>query len=332
MDKKFIYLLIIFVIVAIAATIKLRSESEIKKENIELISYKMLSETAKLEIRSKKAESLLVHNDKEWVVQNRFSQPADFSKIKNFIKNLKSMDIIDHFKPDNGVLKRQDLLPPEGKENSGVSIKLLDKNNKTIFSMIAGKRRKKGGEFIYLPDKKEIFSIKSYIYTDTEAKEWLKSNLIDIKKDKITKISLVDNKGKNILTLAKNKETLKREIIFPEKIKGTDLKNINFDNNKIDKFFSALQGLELRDIKNKNKQNEYKFKAVFETENGSKIAVNLMNNKGKDNYIALKVIKKANKDKFPVRAKPEQFIYEISKWDFENFITDPKDFLKKTTE
>ncbi|PIE74731.1 MAG: hypothetical protein CSA18_03450 [Deltaproteobacteria bacterium] len=314
MDKKIIFLVIAALVLGGGLFFKTK-KNEIKDLK-ETPDYETLAKTVQIEIISSNDKIILLRNKDKWTVKNRFDFQADFSEINELIKELKNMNFLHSFKADKESLEKLSLLNPEKNKNkSGTLICLKDKNGKTLFSIIAGKKREKGGQYIKIPGKDEIFISASQIYLDLSPAFWIKKQALDIKKDDISEITLLSEKNKKIYQIKKDNK-IKYKIIYPDK------KDLSPDKNKIDSLFSSLSGLEIKDIISPVEKNQFSYKFIFKTQHKDIITIFIENKDKGRIYFNIKNNDK-NKKTF-ISAMMENFILEIPVWKFEKFIIDPE--------
>lgn len=319
MDKKIIFLIILFLILGGAVLLKFQGETT-KKEKKEFLSYETLSKIKTIEIVSGKDKTILKDIDSNWVVENKFNFDADFPKIQRLIDNLKNIKIIHNFETDEQNLNTLELVDPVNKKGRLISLK--DKNGKDIIKITAGKVRAKGGQYIKTDKTNDVMLIENELFIDSSSEKWLKKDLIKAKDLKIDKVSLFSDKDKKIFELKNNQETLNIDIAYPQ----DKTKVVNQDKAK--DLFEILSNLDMKDI-NAEKETDQKFqyKFLFETKDKNKLIIFIHD--AAKHLVSIHPESEQLEKSLGLNSKIKNYIFELSKWDFENFILETENLYSQ---
>jgi len=135
--KTLIILLIILGALAGTGTLVFRLKAPERSNGrlgTQLLARLPVNKIVAITIKDSEQTVFLEKNEDAWMVKNRFSYPADFSKISYFVRNLKEMKIGRQFKSSEDTLKRLSLKEPDDQEASsdekGTRIHLKGKDGK----------------------------------------------------------------------------------------------------------------------------------------------------------------------------------------------------------
>jgi hypothetical protein len=97
------------------------------------------------------AELNLVYDRELWRVRERNNYPADFHKISDLLIKLKALKVVEAETVDPSELGHVDLAAPGSGPNSGTLVEFLDAKDKTLNSLLVGKRQTPSGQSSSLP-------------------------------------------------------------------------------------------------------------------------------------------------------------------------------------
>ncbi|MGM0417408.1 MAG: DUF4340 domain-containing protein [Thermodesulfobacteriota bacterium] len=322
MDKKL--LLLFTAVIVLGAGIYFQSDydkKEVKKETEkDFIEYDVLADTKKIDIISDGHKIFLEHNDKEWIVANKADFNADFVKIEDFINSIQSIKTIHNYKSERDLLEKFGLTDPEetSGQKAGTLVFLKDKEDKKLFKLIIGKKREKGGQYILKPGKDTIYLTKSEFKLNNKPGYWLKNNIADIRKNKITKTALYDSENKKIYEFAQDSSEIKA--VYPKN------HNKDLDKNKVSALFSGLKKLEASDVIKKRDKDNYNFRLEYTTDENS--VINIYIHDPKKNLISVE-LKNSEQKSSDFNEKSLGYILKIKDSSFQKFILDLNDFYKQ---
>ena len=211
--KTLVILLIIFGILAGAGAlvIHLKSQSGSGSALDKLILEKLpANEISAITIKGPEISVLLAKKPDQWVVENRFHYPADFSKIADFVRKLKQAKIGRQFQSSEAILERLSLKSPDdksaGEAGKGTQIQLKDESGKLLASLLLGKPRESGaersfpdGRYVTLDNDPTIYLIDTHFaHLQKEPSDWLNKALLKVEANEVKKISSVSADGKTI--------------------------------------------------------------------------------------------------------------------------------------
>jgi len=220
----------------------------------ELLENLPVNDIAAVTIQSDEGTVELGKVDDRWVVKSRYSYPADFKKLIDFVKKWKEAKIGRSFKASPDSLARIQLLPPDDTEakedNKGARICLKDAENKDIANIITGKVRETeqrgagGGQYVRFNESETVFlTDKNFKYMTKDSKGWLDKELLDIKDSDVQKVVFTSWEGKRIYTIQREKESDDAQLIRPPE--GRKAKK-----SEVDSVLRAVASLRIDDIEN----------------------------------------------------------------------------------
>ncbi|MCB9481038.1 MAG: DUF4340 domain-containing protein [Desulfobacteraceae bacterium] len=312
MNKKFIILLAVFGILLLAVFLKSMDSAKNKSGDLIFPSHKILSDTKEIEIISKDKKVILALEKNKWKVKNKFSFNADFEKISSLINNLESQDIIHTYDKSRNLLNDFHLVSPDENavENTAAAINLKDENKNIVFKILFGKQREKGGTYLFIPETDKIYLSKKSVYIDSEAKNWVLNNLIEIKDEKIAGAAVYGADSKKIL------EVKNSQVIFPENIKNPDLE-------KIDEFLNFPENLDFYDIEKEKNKDTVEFKIEYILENNEKI--NIYVHDRQKRLISIETETKGEDSKIKFDNNYKNFIFSVQEYYFKRLIFSEKE-------
>ena len=196
----------------------------------------------------------LVKKGDKWVVKDRYLYPADFSRISDFVRKLKDVKVGRWFESSEDTIKRLGLKDPDDtvtpKEEKGIRVYLRGEGEIPLANILLGKIRMRGaerplpdGQYVVAGEKSKIYLIdKHFPYLDERPAAWLEKTPIKVEAKEIMKILCLNADGKEV------RYTLER----PEK--GKDLRPLNLPaGSKVkksarDRLAQALSFLQIGDV------------------------------------------------------------------------------------
>lgn len=323
-----------------------------------------VNEITSITIKSNEGTVFLGKGKSIWVVENRFNYPADFSMITDLVKKLKGIKIGRNFKATTDTISRLALMSPDQKakikDPQGTRIILKDGEDKILTDIIFGKARESssgaGGQYVMPANTSTIYLVdKSFTHIDKKPAEWLNRDLIGIEPNAIEKVVCSKLGSEKIIYTLKRPDKDKPPVFINVPLnKGKKDKKII--KTKLDQVFEALSSLGIEDIADPEQNGEN-----IRIKDAQCLKYYLFN--GMTYKICLGKPLDNDKDKFYFRAKVEfapllqktkvngengpkdqkklseeadrlykklnPWIYVISKWEHDRFVTDPKDFFEK---
>jgi hypothetical protein len=255
--KTLVILLIIFGLLAGAGAlvIHLKSQSGSGSALDKLILEKLpANEISAITIKGPEISVLLAKKPDQWVVENRFHYPADFSKIADFVRKLKQAKIGRQFQSSEATLERLSLKSPDdkgaGEAGKGTKIQLKDESGKLLASLLLGKPRESGGErsfpdghYVTLDNDPTIYLIDTHFaHLQKKPSDWLDKALLKVEANEVKKISSLSADGKTI------------NYTFGRAEKGNDLEptslpaNKKVDKSALNRLARSLSSLSMEDV------------------------------------------------------------------------------------
>ena len=125
-------------------------------------------------------QSVTLAADKDgqlWTVADYHSLPADFGKLVTLVEALRSAKV------GRFVTAQPDRLERLG--FAGDRIELRDADAKALLTLHLGKNADSGGRFVRLDDEKKAYLVDLEAWLDGVAKNWARSQLLDLKSDAV---------------------------------------------------------------------------------------------------------------------------------------------------
>jgi hypothetical protein len=145
--KQFTLLLVLFVVVVVAGLLIYRHNQSSWQTVNQNLGQKLLgdfpvNDVAHIAIKQGTNELNLVKKDDFWRVQERNNYPANYSEISGFLLKARDLKVVQSEKVGPSQLPRLSLAPGQG-TNSPMAVDLKDQKDKTIKSLLLGKKQMK---------------------------------------------------------------------------------------------------------------------------------------------------------------------------------------------
>ncbi len=206
-----------------------------------------------------------------WEVENRFGYPADFSRITDLVKKLRSVAVGRSFKANDDARSRLALHPPDkdgvDDEARGTRVVLENADGKTLADVLVGNPREAsagaGGHYLMrLPGDTVYLVDKSFSRLETEPREWLVKELVDASSADIREVQYrAADGGEPVYTLARPEKG--KDPAFQVRPEGFSDREIK--KSEINTLFGALSGFQIENVADPaDKPADDSFRHVFE--------------------------------------------------------------------
>jgi len=254
--KTLVILLIILAVLAGIGTLVMRSKAPEVEDVLgkPLMENLPVNEISSISLKDHKEFVSLMKKSDQWVVTERFDYPADFPKIADFVRKLKSAKIGRQFESSDETLKRLSLRKPDADDakdaEKGAHIQLKDKSGKVLASLVLGEVRKGGtersfpdGHYVRLEDSPTVYLIDTHFaYLQKKPSDWLDKDLLKVDANEVKKISCLSADRKEIYF------TFER----PEKRKDLEAQGLSasrkVDQAKLNRLAKGLSSLQAEDV------------------------------------------------------------------------------------
>jgi hypothetical protein len=325
-----------------------------------------VNDVTAITITSPESEVILQKQSNGWTVANRFNYSADFPKIADFVKKIKSLTIGRSFEASPDAISRLALHRPDRNDmqinQKGVRILLADSNKNTLLDLIIGKARESsagiGGQYVLPSATSTAYLVdRDFRFLEKEPSEWLELSLLNIKAQDIEQVIARAPGRKSPLYTLKRPAREKAPIFvdIPDKKTATA--------SKIDQVFEALLGLEISDVSDPNKPIKLKgFESKPHLEyylfDGTVYRIypgNAVDQENKQFYLKVEAAFLKPKPELPderlssrddetaspkneselrtqiqrLNSRISPWVYIVSNWKMERFITDPEELFEK---
>lgn len=215
-----------------------------------LLSGLPMGEVAAIDITGPKGEVTLKKGETVWTVENRYSFPADFSKLTNLADKLKEMKIGRSFSAADDALNRLALRPPGGEnvpsDQQATRVILSDNAGKALAGILLGKAREastgSGGHYVKPENEESIYLVdKDFKFLDTDPSAWLRKEIMNIPAEDVAQIECLNPGGEILYTLERPEKGGTPVFVNPPEGKKVIPSKINSE-------FGALSGFRIEDV------------------------------------------------------------------------------------
>jgi hypothetical protein len=248
--KTFVILTVLFCVVGLAAFLVFKQDRSRRQTQMgqRLFSELPVNDVARIRVEGPDDESELKKGPAVWVVENRFSYPADFDKIAELVKKIRDLKVGRDFQADQEVRRRLSLFPPQQggsvpAEQQGTRIILSAKDGETLADLLVGSARQAGSGGRHLmklepPGDDSVYLVDANFRSLSASPDnWLFKDLMDVKAVNVEQVTCLDPKD----------GTLIYRLRRPGKGSAPVLENLaakeNADPARIDRVFGALTGM-----------------------------------------------------------------------------------------
>ena len=253
--KSFLILLIVGGILSVAAYwLAQRQNMHPPQEQLGLNLFEALpvNQIVGIDIIDRNHRVNLKKGESVWTVASRYGYPADFSKLKNFIKKINDLKIGRSFEADPATRARLSLYAPDDDrvpaDQSGTRVILHGQAPDThLADLILGLPRSAssggGGHYVFLSDRSRVYLVDGdFRFLKPTSVEWLEKELADVDPQGIERVVCRSTGDDTVLYTLKRSDPSG----VPEFVDPPDGQTVL--SAKIDTAFKALDGLRIDDI------------------------------------------------------------------------------------
>jgi hypothetical protein len=156
-------------------------------------------------IRSHDGEINLDYDGKNtWAVRERSGYPGDSAKVAALVVQMAQMERLEPKTRMPAKYGRLELDDPKAKDSHAKEVLLLDKDGKSLASLIIGKRkfalgRKEGGVYVRLPDDPQTWLVLSDVDIGTKPADWLSPQITAIPEDAVKRVAVIHPDGGKVV-------------------------------------------------------------------------------------------------------------------------------------
>jgi hypothetical protein len=213
MKTLIILLLLLGVLAGTAAILVYRNSSQrtAKVLGSRLLPSLPVNEVASLTVRSARQTVSMLKKEGGWVVEERFSYPADFGKIADLVRTLKEAKVGREFAGSDETLGRLALREPDdpgaADNEKGTRLLLKDDKQKVLASVILGEQRQADlqrgespGRYVRLGKEPTVYLIDEQFATvGQQPQDWLDAYLLKTAAAEVKRISCIASHGNKVL-------------------------------------------------------------------------------------------------------------------------------------
>ncbi|MDX1812895.1 MAG: DUF4340 domain-containing protein, partial [Gammaproteobacteria bacterium] len=209
-------------------------------------------------LKQDKTTVSLLRKDNAWQVKEKNNYPADFSKIKSLLLNLRDLKTVEAktSRPESyGRLGVQN--PGESGDVPAKQLELFDKAGNKIVSVIIGKQKQakvpgsKPAIYMRKTGDAKSWLVAGNLQVPTAVDDWLDKEIIDIKSSEIKSVSITHADHSRVLIAREKAEDKDFEVVnLPAKAKVKSSATVNGLANSLQSLsFSNIQPRESFDMK-----------------------------------------------------------------------------------
>ncbi|HEX2200515.1 MAG TPA: DUF4340 domain-containing protein [Gammaproteobacteria bacterium] len=253
MSKKSLAVLAIITLVIVGAAWYLTEQrlpkTELAKRPLYPELLNRVNDIARIEVKTKDQDTVLVKQGEQWVIENRSRYPALFEKVKGAVLAIANLEILE------GKTKNKELYPRLGVEDIGTEgassrqVVLLDQGGQPLAALIVGKKRTatsgRGIPAFYVrkADEPQAFLVKGALEELPEKPiDWTDQSLLNIDAKRIRAIT-IEPPGQGPLQIHR-KDAGTQDFTLDNILKGTKLKSQTVLNG----LASTLEFLQFEDV------------------------------------------------------------------------------------
>lgn len=248
MRKGTFFALLAVTAILIAAAVFVRQDRapEARSERMRLIPELLdrVNEVARIEIKAKDAQVVLVKKGEGWVVENRGGYPADFEKVKATVVTVAEMEVLEPKTSNRELYPRLGVEALDVEGSGSKRLTLSDAKGDALASLIAGKPSsgRRSGTFVRPPNKAQALLVSGQLHVDANPIEWMDRAVMDIPSERVSEV-LIEVPGKPRIRIHKS-DSKARDYILDAVPKGEKLKS----QVAVNALASALQQLHFEDV------------------------------------------------------------------------------------
>ena len=321
-----------------------------------------MNEVSEIRIFAPGGSVTLAKGDLKWGVKERNGYPANFMDITSLVKKVAALKKGRSFKAEPEALSRLSLQPMENKEakdeEKATHLILASAKGDVLADLFIGKERTgssgNGGQYVKKAKSDEIVLVdKEFNLLNKTPEEWIDKDLFKIEPENIRSVICRNAEGNTVYHLER-----------PEKGKDPQITGsepgLETDESKLNQAFDALSAFMIQDVADATTQlnaSSHRFEyllfdgtryilspsksgegdeAVFYLKASVDYVPNLSEEKsedtGEDKANAPAGGKTAKELAKTENDRIGPWIYTITQWKYETFITDPTAFVKKEEE
>ncbi len=209
-----------------------------------------VNEVERIVIKQAQGQLNLAKKNDIWAVQERADYPANFDTVRELLRKVWDLKVVQTIEVSPTKLGRLELLPPDKGTNSGTQVEFKDKAGKILDSLLLGKkhmRESKGGaesqfgggggwpdgRYLMVGTDVQSIAVVSDPLSNVEAKpeEWLNKDFFKV--EKLKSISVTTTNATNNWKLTRDSETNDWKLAEVKTGEQLDIGKISWVNNAL---------------------------------------------------------------------------------------------------
>src|SRR5919109_2936152 len=253
MSKKSLAILAIITLIIVGAAWYLTEQrlpkTELAKRPLYPELLNRVNDIARIEVKTKDQDTVLVKQGEQWVIENRSRYPALFEKVKGAVLAIADLKILE------GKTKNKELYPRLGVEDietqgaSSRQVMLLDQGGQPLAALIVGKKRSATSGrsipafYVRKVGEPQAFLVKGALEELPEKPiDWTDQSLLNIDAKRIRAITIAPP-GQDPLQIHR-KDAGTQDFTLDNILKGTKLKS----QTTLNSLASTLEFLQFEDV------------------------------------------------------------------------------------
>jgi hypothetical protein len=253
MSKKSLAILAIITLVIVGAAWYLTEQrlpkTELAKRPLYPELLNRVNDIARIEVKTKDQDTVLVKQGEQWVIENRSRYPALFEKVKGAVLAIADLEILE------GKTKNKELYPRLGVEDietqgaSSRQVVLLDQGGQPLAALIVGKKRTATSGrsipafYVRKVGEPQALLVKGALEDLPEKPiDWTDQSLLNIDAKRIREIT-IEPPGQGPLRIHR-KDASTQDFTLDNILKGTKLKS----QTALNGLASTLEFLQFEDV------------------------------------------------------------------------------------
>jgi hypothetical protein len=253
MSKKSLAILAIITLVIVGAAWYLTEQrlpkTELAKRPLYPELLNRVNDIARIEVKTKDQDTVLVKQGEQWVIENRSRYPALFEKVKGAVLAIADLEILE------GKTKNKELYPRLGVEDietqgaSSRQVVLLDQGGQSLATLIVGKKRTATSGrsipafYVRKVGEPQALLVKGALEDLPEKPiDWTDQSLLNIDAKRIREIT-IEPPGQGPLRIHR-KDASTQDFTLDNILKGTKLKS----QTALNGLASTLEFLQFEDV------------------------------------------------------------------------------------
>ncbi len=209
---------LLFVIAAWFSVQQRSLETVVNKEPLFPELANKIQDVAKVELRTHDMETVLAAKDDLWVLENRGSYPAHFTRIKPLVIALSKLEIREAKTANPALYSRLQVEDITDEKAKSKQVVLKDVDGNVLVSLLVGKERinRTDGStdslYVRKAGEEKTYLVKGEVSLSADPAEWFENSLINLSSDRLKSISIQHGGDKTVEVIREDKNTVNYDL------------------------------------------------------------------------------------------------------------------------